>query len=136
MKSGCHQLLLNEESRGIRTFSTHAGLYRYKRLSFGINSAAEIFQHTIQTVIADVPGTKNVSDDIIIYGKMLADHDRSLHHLLKTLQEAGLTINKTKCEFHKKEVEFYGFIFSATGMKPAPAKVQALKNATEPKNAS
>ena len=106
LKSGYHQLLLSEESRGITTFSTHAGLYRYKRLSFGINSAAEIFQHTIQTVITDVPGTKNVSDDIIIYGKTLADHDRSLHHLLKTLSEAGLTINKTKCEFHKKEIEF------------------------------
>ena len=136
LKSGYHQLVLSEESRGITTFSTHAGLFRYKRLSFGISSAAEIFQHTIQTVIADVHGTKNVSDDIIIYGKTVEEHDRNLHNLLRTLHSAGLTVNKSKCEFHKSEIEFYGFVFSADGMKPAPAKVNDLKNADEPKNSA
>ena len=34
LRSGYHQLKLKESSRGITTFSTHAGLYRYKRLSF------------------------------------------------------------------------------------------------------
>ena len=46
-------------------FSTHVGFYQYRRLSFGINSAAEIFQHTIQTLIADIRGAQNVSDDCL-----------------------------------------------------------------------
>ena len=45
VKSGYHQLELYPSCRYI-TFSTQVGLYQYKRLSFGINSAAEIFQHT------------------------------------------------------------------------------------------
>ena len=106
LKAGYHQLTLDKPSRGITTFSTHNGLYRYKRLSFGINSAAETFQHTIQTVIADCKGSKNVSDDITVYGKDEEEHDKNLHKLLATLQKAGLTVNKTKCEFRKKEVEF------------------------------
>ena len=39
--SGYHQLELEPESRNITTFSTHIGLWRYKRLMFGINAASE-----------------------------------------------------------------------------------------------
>ena len=36
MNQGYHQLELAPESRYITTFSTHRGLYRYKRLNFGM----------------------------------------------------------------------------------------------------
>ncbi|XP_063400348.1 uncharacterized protein K02A2.6-like [Mytilus trossulus] len=42
LRSGYHQLELNEESRNITTFTTHVGLRRYKRLSFSVSSAAEL----------------------------------------------------------------------------------------------
>ena len=35
LKAGYNQLVLEEESRPITTFSTHIGLFRYKRLNFG-----------------------------------------------------------------------------------------------------
>ena len=44
LKAGYHQILLEEKSRKVTTFTTHRGLYRYKRLPFGINSASEVFQ--------------------------------------------------------------------------------------------
>ena len=47
---GYNQLVLAESSRNITCF-THAGLFRYKRLCFGINSAAEIFQNTLRNVL-------------------------------------------------------------------------------------
>lgn len=47
LRSGYHQLELHLESRSITTFSTHMGIYRYKRLNFGISSASEIFHETI-----------------------------------------------------------------------------------------
>jgi hypothetical protein len=136
LTSGYHQLVLKPESRYITTFSTHCGLYQYKRLSFGINSAAEIFQHAIQTVIADIKGARNVSDDIIIFGKDTADHDRALHEVLQRLHDSGLTLNRQKCKFRQPQVEFYGFIFTADGLKPDPAKVRTLHEATKPTNAT
>ena len=42
---GYHQIELSEESREITTFITHRGLYRYKRLMFGISSAPESAQY-------------------------------------------------------------------------------------------
>lgn len=47
LNQGCNQHELALESRYITTFSTHMGLMRYKRLNFGISSAAEIFQNVI-----------------------------------------------------------------------------------------
>ena len=42
LRWGFHQIELDEESRQITTFVTHRGLYRYKRLMFGITSAREV----------------------------------------------------------------------------------------------
>jgi hypothetical protein len=136
LRSGYHQLELDPGSRDITTFSTHSGLYRYKRLIFGLSSAAEIFQHTIQELIADIPGSKNVSDDIICFGKDQAEHDRALHATLSRLHTSGLTVNAEKCEFNASSIEFYGYIFSAQGLSPDPKKVQALRDAARPQNAS
>ena len=136
LRSGYHQLELDPKSRDITTFSTHSGLFRYKRLIFGLNSAAEIFQHTIQELISDIQGAKNVSDDIIVFGVDRESHDKALHATLGRLHESGLTVNEEKCEFYKSEIEFFGFIFSADGLKPDPNKVKALKLAQKPQNLS
>ncbi|XP_078514471.1 uncharacterized protein LOC144773375 [Lissotriton helveticus] len=52
LNAGYHQLQLSEESRYIITFSTHLELWRYKRLNFGISSAAEVFQNTIREMLS------------------------------------------------------------------------------------
>ena len=60
LNQGYHQLLLHPDSRHITTFSTHIGLFRYKRLSFGINAAAEKFQNVISSAFSDIPVVKNI----------------------------------------------------------------------------
>jgi hypothetical protein len=69
LKQACHQLELHPDSRFITTFSTHEGLFQYKRLNYGTNSAAEIFQNVLQQNLSDIRGVKNLVDDIIIHGK-------------------------------------------------------------------
>ena len=59
--------------------------YRCKRLSFGVNAAAEKFQQMIQIEISDLPNYKNISHDIIIYGKNRQEHDQSINQLSKCL---------------------------------------------------
>ena len=59
LNAGYHQIELHPASRYIITFSTHIGLKHYKRLNFGICSAAEVFQYCIQTALAGLPGVRN-----------------------------------------------------------------------------
>ena len=136
LHSGYHQLVLYPSSRYITTFSTNVGLYRYKRLSFGVNAAAEVFQHEIQSVIQGVPGSINISDDIAVFGVDQQAHDDALTDVLKKLTDAGLAANPEKCEFIKTRMEFFGLVFSKEGVSPDPKKVKDLQNAPEHRSAS
>ena len=46
LRSGYYQLELHPDSRHISTFSTHLGIFRYKRLNFGVSSASKNFHET------------------------------------------------------------------------------------------
>ena len=45
-------------------------------------------------------------------------------------------MNKQKCLLQRREIKFFGFIFSADGLKPDPEKIRALRDSEQPKNAS
>ncbi|KAK3749040.1 hypothetical protein QZH41_005695 [Actinostola sp. cb2023] len=134
LRSGYHQLTLAPESRYITTFATHTRLYRYKRLSFGINAATEVFQHPISQLLADIPGALNISDDVIVFGQTQNDHDETLEKTLKKFSDNHITLNAKKCEFNKTSLEFFGFVFSDGGMKPDPKKVEDIQNLEPPTN--
>ena len=48
MKGVYLQIVLDPESRYITTFCTHMGIYRYKRLNFGVNTSGEILQKKVE----------------------------------------------------------------------------------------
>ena len=129
-----HQLVLDKESRFITTFTTHTGLYRYKRLNYGTNASAEIFQHVLQTTLQGLEGVKNIADDIIVFGKTRAEHDQNLDIIkcLSRLSNCGLKINRDKCSFLKDKLEFFGQIFSKEGTRPDPKRVNDSLNAPQP----
>eukprot|EP00794_Sanderia_malayensis_P019335 gene19335-biopygen16222 len=131
-----HQLELHPDSRYITTFSTHLGLYRYKRLNFGTNASAELFQHTLQQHLHGMAGVQNIADDIIVFGRTRQEHDHALDNCLKRLKEKGLTLNKSKCRFLNTELEFFGQIFSEQGTRPDPHRVQDVMDAAVPQTVS
>lgn len=90
LKWGYHQLELTPESREITTFAVHNGVYRYKRLIFGVSSASEQYQHEIANALAGIEGVENISDDVIGHAPDHETHDKRLH---ARLSECGLTLN-------------------------------------------
>lgn len=79
LRSGYHQIELHPESRPITTFASQNGLYQYTRLMFGVSSAPDIYQHVIQQVLQGCRGIRNISDDIIVFGKTRDEHDQQPH---------------------------------------------------------
>jgi hypothetical protein len=129
-----HQLELDEASRYITTFSTHEGLFRYKRLNYGTNAAAEIFQYTLQQQLQGLSGVQNIADDIIVYGKTREEHDINLDKCLQRLFDRGFRLNQSKCSFLTRTLKFFGQIFSASGTQPDPIRVKDLQDAPKPTN--
>ncbi|XP_055844353.1 uncharacterized protein K02A2.6-like [Episyrphus balteatus] len=136
LNEGYHQIELDEESRFITTFSTHCGVYRYKRLNFGVNTAAEEFQDIIRQTLNNIKNVLNVSDDIFIFGKTQTEHDQALEEVFQRLRANNLTVNEKKCVFSQPQLKFFGFVFSKDGIQPDPEKVAVFEQLKTPNNVS
>ena len=136
LKWGYHQLELSQESRQITTFVTHKGLYRYKRLLFGVSSASELYQHEISTALAGIEGVDNISDDIIVHGPDQKTHDQRLLKTMERLRQHGLTLNADKCLFNVDRLVFMGVLLSEKGIGPTEERVRALQETREPETVS
>lgn len=134
IKNAFHQLELSKTSRYITTFITHKGMFRYKRLLFGVNCAPEIFQKTLETILCKCKNALNYIDDIIVFGADKEEHDDCLRGVLKVFQERGVFLNSAKCIYGATEVEFLGHILSRDGIQPSYNKIETLKNFRSPKN--
>lgn len=134
LRWGFHQIELDEESRQITTFVTHRGLYRYKRLMFGITSAPEKYQKIVSDVLQGCEGVANIADDVIVHGCGIEQHDKNLLAVLDRLRQCGLTLNPNKCQFRLPKLTFFGHDLSKSGVTPSEEKVAAVQNAKPPKN--
>lgn len=83
IKNAFHQAELSPKSRYITTFITKRGLMRYTRLMFGINSAPELFQKSLERILIGCKGAINYLDDILIYGRDKLEHDQNLNKVIE-----------------------------------------------------
>ncbi len=64
------------------------------------------------------------------------DHDHNLEQCLKRCRENGIKLNPDKTEIGLTEVQYFGHILSADGLKPDPYKVAAIRDMKPPENRS
>lgn len=85
---------------------------------FGVSCAPEIFQKTMETILAGLEGIIIYLDDIVVFGTTKDEHDERLRNLLKRLEQYGVLLNEKKCVYGVKEIEFLGHVLNAEGVKP------------------
>ena len=134
MTHGFHQLALAEESRTMGTFRTHEGLHRFKVLFFGASPASDIFHDRISATLRGLTGCTSIHDNILVWGKTADEHAANLDACLQRLEDRGLTLRKEKCTFGSEEVNWFGWIFSKSGMSADPRKVNAIREAGPPQS--
>ena len=71
-------------------------------------------------------------DDILVYGATTEEHDRSPNAVLRTVKDSGLKLNRAKCHFGKSEIQYFGHLISADGLRPDPSKVKAVTQMASP----
>ncbi|XP_055585172.1 uncharacterized protein K02A2.6-like [Uranotaenia lowii] len=132
IKDAFHQLEIDAASRPLTTFITHRGLYRYKRLMFGISCAPEKYQKVIEQILSDCPNTVNFTDDIFVFGKSEKEHDDALQETLGKFRHHDILLNQEKCAFKMSEIDFLGHRFDKNGMTPSRSKIEAIQKFRAP----
>lgn len=134
-KSSFWQISLDHKSSLLTTFSTPFGRYRFLRMPFGINSASEVFQRSMEQIFAGYPCAVIV-DDILVGGRTIQEHDDNLEKVLARARQVNLRLNPQKCKFRLKEVSYVGHIFSSDGLHADPSKIKAITEMPVPANAT
>ena len=109
LRQAFQQLQMDEVSQEMCTLSTHLGLYRPKRLPYGVASSPALWQQTMDKLFIGKPGIFCFVDDILVAGKDEVQHLERLKVVLETLRSTGLRIRKDKCQFAVPWVEYLGF---------------------------
>lgn len=128
------QMHVDEKSKELLTIVTHKGLYRYCRLPFGITSAPALFQRAMDQILSGLSGVQYYLDDILVTGETEEEHLKNLDATLERLEEYGLKVRKSKCEFFQPSVEYLGHVIDSDGLHKAPSKVKAIVEAPAPQN--
>ena len=129
---GYWQIQLDDASSKLCTFNTPHGRYRYTRLPFGIMTAPEIFQRTMNQIFEGFEGVEVIMDDILVWGENEKQHDERLERVLQCIQERNIKLNPQKCRFKVDQVKYIGHVLTSEGLKADPQKIEAITSMTKP----
>ena len=132
LKNAYLQIPVEENSQECLVINTHKGLFKYKRLPFGLSSSPGIFQRFISQILSNIEGVAAYMDDIVISGETKEEHDERLKKVLNVLQSHNVQINKSKTVLNMESIDYLGYCISGEGIKPSPQKVQAILDAPCP----
>lgn len=82
-----------EESSTLWTFITPMGRYHFLHLPFGISSASQVLQRSVAQMIEGLGEVVNVTDDLLVWGDAIDEHDQSLRRLQERARENNLKPN-------------------------------------------
>eukprot|EP00171_Calliarthron_tuberculosum_P021901 IDg21901t1 len=99
--SGYWKVKLAEGDRDKTAFTSHAGTFQFKRMSFGLCNAPETFQRALDILLAGYRWRSCFVylDDVIIFSSSFEDHLKNVAQVLTVLQSAGLSLKLAKCKF-------------------------------------
>ncbi|UYV82062.1 K02A2.6-like, partial [Cordylochernes scorpioides] len=130
------QLEVDPGTRPLLTINTHKGLFRFKRMPFGLANAPSYFQSVMDRVLSGIGGVICYIDDVLIATASIEEHLALLKTIFARLAKYNIKLKKEKCLFLQKEIEYLGHLVTGEGIRPLDHKVQAIQKAKTPTNIS
>ena len=95
LKSGFHQIPLEESSKEKTAFSTHVGSFQYRVLPFGLMNAPSSFQMLMSQVFRGISFKYLIAyiDDLLIFSPNFETHLEHLQNVFERLRSARLRLH-------------------------------------------
>ncbi|KAD3640029.1 hypothetical protein E3N88_29252 [Mikania micrantha] len=135
LRSGYHQLRIQEEDIPKTAFRTRYGHYEFLVMPFGLTNAPAVFMDLMNRVCKPYLDKFVIVfiDDILISSKTQEEHADHLRRVLELLKKEQLYAKFSKCDFWIREVQFLGHVVNEKGIHIDPAKIEAIKKWAAPK---
>ncbi len=129
LKWGYWQVPLAQAAREMTAFTVGPlGFYEFLCMPFGLTNAPSTFQRLMETAFNEVHHSWILIylDDIIIPSSTVDEQIARLRLVFQKLQDTGLKLKPSKCQWFLYEVRYLGHIVSAEGISTDPDKIAAV----------
>lgn len=108
--------------------TTPFGLFEFLMMPFGLENASQAFQRLMDTACRGLEFAFVYIDDILAASKDVEADMQHLRLLFEKLQEHGLVVDISKCQFGRDTLDFLGHRIISAAIIPLPEKVEAITN--------
>ncbi|GJX29078.1 putative reverse transcriptase domain-containing protein [Tanacetum coccineum] len=136
LRSGYHQLGVQENEIPKTAFRTRYSHYEFQVMPFGLTNALAVFMDLMNQVCKPYLDKFVIVfiDDILIYSKNKQEHEEHLKLILELLKKEELYAKFSKCEFWIPKVQFFSHVIDSEGIHVDPAKIESIKDLASPKS--
>lgn len=135
VRSGFHNLELDDKNAERTAFSTEDGHFEYTRVPFGAANSPLVFVRYMNLILGDLVGdaVELFVDDFLIHTRgTFQKHLDSIGNVLARLEAANLRLNADKCDFLQDAVTYLGFRIGQNGITLKDQRAESVSSMKEP----
>lgn len=118
IRQGYHNIRIKKDDQWKAAFVCQEGTFQPTVMFFGLCNSPAVFQRFMNDIL--------YMDNIMIHAPTMPQLIANTIELFDILTYQKLYVKPAKCQFHKTEVSFLGYIISESQIKTDPVKIQGI----------